>query len=340
MVLVRTASGKPSFCEVKVGFWLQNHLLRGKTKKPKKPSFLENGEGMLKKMFFLVSPRKKMVFHRKPTFPTSKDGFGLVCLWKTIFLRGKSLFLAPKPSFYAVKVGFCVQNHLFTWEKLVLLWKTIFLRGKTKKTLFFKIPSPFSKKDGVFGFLVLPRKRWFWSQKPTFTSQKDGFPEAVQTKTIFLRGKSWFSYEKPSFYEAKPKKTSFSTSPPHSLKKMVFFGFLVLPRKRWFWSQKPTFTSQKDGFGVVFLRKTIFLRGKNWFSYEKPSFYEAKPKKPSFSTSPPHSLKKMVFLVFWFCLVPLSGQNRSALHVAMLGGSLVLVSLILISAIAFLFLLM
>ena len=63
---------------------------------------------------------------------------------------------------------------------------------------------------------------------------------------------------------------------------------------------KPTFTSQKDGFGVVFLRKTIFLRGKSWFSYEKPSFYEAKPKKPSFSKSPPHSLKKMGFLFFGF----------------------------------------
>ena len=52
MVLAWSASGKPSFCEVKVGFWLQNHLLRGKTKKPKKPSFLENREGMLNKMFF------------------------------------------------------------------------------------------------------------------------------------------------------------------------------------------------------------------------------------------------------------------------------------------------
>ena len=166
-----------------------------------------------------------------------------------VFLRQSR----PKPSFYMGKVGFAMENHLFTRQN--------------QKNHLFNIPSPFSKKDGFFGFLVLPRKRWFWSPKPTFTSQKDGFPEAVQTKTIFLRGKSWFSYEKPSFYEAKPKKTSFSKSLPHSLKKMFFF-------------------------------------------------------------------------VFWFCLVPLSGQNRSALHVAMLGGSLVLVSLILISAIAFLFLLM
>ena len=143
-----------------------------------------------------------------------------------------------------------------------MLWKTIFLRGKTKKTIFFKIPSPFSKKDGFFGFLVLPRKRWFWSQKPTFTSQKDGFPEAVHTKTIFLRGKSWFFYEKQSFYEAKPKKTSFSTSPPHSLKKMVFLVF-------WF-------CLVKDGFGaknqLLPRKKMVFLRQ----STPKPSFYVGK----------------------------------------------------------------
>ena len=75
-------------------------------------------------------------------------------------------------------------------------------------------------------FLVLPRKkmvfhrktnfshvkRWFWSGLPQenhlFTREKFVF-EAVQTKTIFLRAKSWFFYEKPSIYEAKPKKTSF-----------------------------------------------------------------------------------------------------------------------------------
>ena len=62
-------------------------------------------------------------------------------------------------------------------------------------------------------FLV---KRWFWL--------------GVLKENHLLRGKSWFSYAKPSFYEAKPKKPSFSTSPPHSLKKMGFFGFLVLPR--------------------------------------------------------------------------------------------------------------
>ena len=149
-----------------------------------------------------------------------------------------------KPSFYEGKVGFWLQNHLFTRKKLVFV-----------------------------------------------------------SKTIFLRGKSWFSYEEPSFYEAKPKKTSFSTSPPHSLKKMVFLVFWFCLVKDGFGAKKPTFTSQKDGFPEAVQTKTIFLRGKSWFSYEEPSFYEAKPKKPSFSTSPPHSLKKMVFLVFWFCLV-------------------------------------
>ena len=83
------------------------------------------------------------------------------------------------------------------------------------------------------------------------------------------------------------------------MKKIVF---LVLPRKKMVFHRKTNFSHVKDGFGLDCLRKTIFLRGKTWF-FEKPSFYEAKPKKQSFSTSPPHSLKKMVFLLFWFCLV-------------------------------------
>ena len=133
--------------------------------------------------------------------------------------------------------------------------KPSFCEAKPKKQSFSKSPPHSLKKIVFFGFLVLPRKRWFWSQKPTFTSQKDGFPEAVHTKTIFLRGKSWFFYEKPSFYEAKPKKKHLFKIPSPFSKKDVFFGFfgfLVLPRKRWFWSQKPTFTSQEYGFGVVF----------------------------------------------------------------------------------------
>ena len=143
MVLVWTASGKPSFCEVKVGFWLQNHLLRGKTKKPKKQSFFRERGGDVEKdgFVFLVLPHKKMVF-RKTNFSHVKRWFWSGLPQENHFLRGKSWFLAPKPSFYEVKVGFCVQNHLFTWEKLVLLWKTIFLRGKTKKNNLFQNPLP------------------------------------------------------------------------------------------------------------------------------------------------------------------------------------------------------
>ena len=109
--------------------------------------------------------------------------------------------------------------------------------------------------------------------------------------------------------------------------------------KRWFWrgvlKENHLFASEK----LVFLCKTIFLRGKT--------------KKNIFFKIPSPFSKQDGFLGFWFCLVPLSGQNRSALYVAvqwtvwfearrvsMLGGSFVLVSLILISAIAFLFLLM
>ena len=225
-----------------------------------------------------------------------------------------------------------------------------------------------------FGFLALPRKRWFRRQKLTFTWQKGSFPEADQAKTIFLQRKSWFVYEKPSFCEAKPKKpsfststlhslkkivflvlwfclvkdgfgdknqlfprkkmvflrqtrpkpsfyggkvglsmknhlfsrqnqkkTTFSTSTPHSLKKMFFFGFLALPRKRWFRRQKLTFTWQKGSFPEADQAKTIFLRGKSWFVYEKPSFYEAKPKKNIFfNIHPPFSQKDVFFWFFGF----------------------------------------
>ena len=146
--------------------------------------------------------------------------------------------------------------------------------------------------------MVLPRKRWFWSQKPTFASQKDGFPEAVQTKTIFLRGKSWFFYEEPSFYEAKPKKPSFSTSPPHSLRKIVFLVF-------WF-------CLVKDGFGaknqllprkkMVFLRqsrpKSSFYVGKVGFFMKNYLFTRQNQKTIFFNIPSPFS-KKDVFLFFW-----------------------------------------
>ena len=126
------------------------------------------------------------------------------------------------------------------------------------------------------------------------------FLRQTRPKPSFCEGKVGFFYEKPSFYVAKPKKTSFSKPPPHSLKKMVFLGVLVLPRKRWFCIEKPTFTSQKDGFPEAGQAKTIFLRGKSWFFYEKPSFYEAKPKNHLFQHPLPILLKSLFLWFFGF----------------------------------------
>ena len=71
------------------------------------------------------------------------------------------MVLEPKTNFSLAKRwfwrGVLKENHLFAREKLVFLCATIFLRGKTKKTIFFKILSPFSKKMVFFGSLVLPR---------------------------------------------------------------------------------------------------------------------------------------------------------------------------------------
>ena len=65
---------------------------------------------------------------------------------------------SPGSSFFFVflvlprKRWFFIGKPTFPREKLVFLCKTIFLRGKTKKNIFFKIPSPFSKKDCFFWF--------------------------------------------------------------------------------------------------------------------------------------------------------------------------------------------
>ena len=108
------------------------------------------------------------------------------------------------------------------------------------------------------------------------------------------------------------QKTFFLKSPPFS-KKDVFFVC-------WFCLVKDGF-SDKTNFPLV--RRWFWLgvlKENNLSAREKldakPSFDEVKPEIPSDLTSPPLSRKKLVFWVFWFCLRPLSGQNRSALHVA------------------------
>ena len=242
----------------------------------------------MKKMVFLVLPRKKMVFHSKTNFSHVKRWF-----WSGL----------PQENhpFTREKLGFWLQNHLFTRQKLVFVSKTIFLRGKCwfcygkpsfyeakpKKPSFSKSP-PHSLKKMVFLFF------WFCLVKDGFGAQNQLLP---RKKMVFLRQ----SRPKPSFYVGKvgfamenhlltrqnQKKHLFNIPSPFSKKDCFFFCFLVLPRKRWFWSQKPTFTSQKDGFPEAVQTKTIFLRGKSWFSYEKPSFYEAKPKNHLFQNPLP-----------------------------------------------------
>ena len=79
-------------------------------KPPQKKSFLENGEGVLKKMVFLVLHRKKMVFQRKTNLSLVKRWF-----WP----------------------GLPQENHLFAREKLVFLCKTIFYEAKPPKKHLF-----------------------------------------------------------------------------------------------------------------------------------------------------------------------------------------------------------
>ena len=60
---------------------------------------------------------------------------------------------------------------------------------------------------------------------------------------------------KTNFFLGTTKKTLFLEFGYIVSQKMVFFAFLVFPRKK-----------------LVFLSKTIVFLGKNWFSCPKPSF--------------------------------------------------------------------
>ena len=91
MVLGRKTSfflGKRWFWAEKTNFFLW---------KTKKTIFLGFGRIVSQKMFFfLVFPRKKLVFSaQNHLFPRKK----FVFLSKTIFFLGKSWFSCPKPSF-------------------------------------------------------------------------------------------------------------------------------------------------------------------------------------------------------------------------------------------------
>ena len=94
MVFCRKNLGKRRFWAGKTNFFLG---------KIKKTILLDFGRIVYQKMFFLVVPRKKLVF-----------------LPKSIFSLGKSWF-------------FSRQNHLFPRKKLVFLPKTIVFPGKTQK---------------------------------------------------------------------------------------------------------------------------------------------------------------------------------------------------------------
>ena len=95
-------------------------------------------------------------------------------------------------------------------------------------------------------------------------------------KTNFFLGKLWFWVEKPTLSYGKqktPKNTSFGKLYGQTPKRCVCFVFprkelvfggktIFLPRKKWFWTKKQTFSSEKmllckkptsseenDGFG-------------------------------------------------------------------------------------------
>ena len=91
-------------------------------------------------------------------------------------------------------------------------------------------------------------KRWFWTGKPTFSSEKDGLGVKNQ---LFPRKKMVLA-RKTIFFLGETKKTIFLVSGRVVSQPMVF---LVFPRKK-----------------LVFLPKTIFFLGKSWFSCPKPSF--------------------------------------------------------------------
>ena len=159
--------------------------------KIKKTILLDFGRIVYQKMFFLVVPRKKLVF-----------------LPKSIFSLGKSWF-------------FSRQNHLFPRKKLVFLPKTIVFPGKTQKTILFGVWLHSVSKNIFFGFLSLG-KGWFWTGKPTSSYEKNGFGVKKQLfprkkmvlgrKTNFSRGKTKKNKKRNHFlrrYAARLQKDCF-----------------------------------------------------------------------------------------------------------------------------------
>ena len=119
-------------------------------------------------LFFLVFPRKKLVF-----------------LPQTIFFLGKSWFSCPKPIFFLGKKWFsCPKPFFFLRKKLVFPRpKTIFFLGKTKKTIFLVSDRIVSQKM-FFVFFGFP-----W--------EKVGFPSQNH---FFFQGKKLVFHAKTTFF--------------------------------------------------------------------------------------------------------------------------------------------
>ena len=132
----------------------------------------------------------------------TKTNFYLVKRWfwskNQLFPRKKMVFLrqsTPKPSFCEGKVGFPMENRHFTRQN--------------QKTIFFNIPSPFSKTDGFIGFSVLPRKRCFGAKNQLLPRKKMVFLRQTRPKQSFYEGKVGFPMENHLFTRQNQKNHLF-----------------------------------------------------------------------------------------------------------------------------------
>ena len=139
------------------------------------------------------------------------------------------MVLEPKTNFYLAKRWFSWgrpdQNHLFTGEKLVFLRKTISLRGKTNKTIFFNIPSPFSKKDVFFVFWFCLVKDGFGATNQLLPRKKMVFLGQTRPKPSIYVGKVGFSMKNHLFTRQNQKTIFFNIPSPFSKKHVFFFVF-------------------------------------------------------------------------------------------------------------------
>ena len=153
-----------------------------------------------------------------------------------------------------------MKNHLFTRQN--------------KKNIFFKIPSPFSKKDGFLVFWFCLVKDGFGAKNQLLPRKKMVFQKQTRPKPSCYEGKVGFPVKNHLFTRQNQKKHLFQHPLPILLKSCFFLVFWSrLSRRPVLWSvwglfcrEKATESSKKRHRARAGFKR--YLRGKqNWVGH-------------------------------------------------------------------------